>query len=57
MAKDDLTKIERDVSVMLNEKTYIVPEASGITGIASVGGSEFWLNTNNGAKILKVELN
>ena len=25
MAKDEITKIERDVSIMLNEKTYIVP--------------------------------
>lgn len=46
-----------NASTLVAEKTYIVPEASGITGIASVGGSEFWLNTNNGAKILKVELN
>lgn len=39
------------------EKAYLIKGAQSISGIASVGGNTFWLNTNNGTQILKVELN
>jgi hypothetical protein len=39
------------------EKTYRITDAISIYGIASVGGGIFWLNTNSGEKVLKVELN
>jgi len=39
------------------EKSYRVTNAGTINGIASVGNNVFWLNINDGEKILKVELN
>lgn len=39
------------------EKTYRLAEATNITGIASIGSNAFWLNSNEGTQILKVELN
>lgn len=39
------------------EKTYRVTDGTDLYGIASVGSNTFWLNTQSGKKILKVELN